>query len=85
MLAWVPHDLHVEDHAEEYPTPGFGLKIWDVGFALTLSIKIAQKPYIIGSLGPKALNYESFEGKGKGSEVSGFAEALELTVWDADV
>ena len=32
---------------------------------LTLSIKIAQKPYIIGSLGPKALKYESFEGKGK--------------------
>ena len=31
---------------------------------LTLSIKIAQKPYIIGSLGPKALKYESFEGKG---------------------
>ena len=30
----------------------------------TLSIKIAQKPYIIGSLGPKALKYESFEGKG---------------------
>ena len=28
----------------------------------TLSIKIAQKPYIIGSLGPKALKYESFEG-----------------------
>ena len=26
-------------------------------------IKIAQKPYIIGSLGPKALKYESFEGK----------------------
>ena len=32
---------------------------------LTLSIKIAQKPYRIGSLGPKALKYESFEGKGK--------------------
>ena len=30
----------------------------------TLSIKIAQKPYIIGFLGPKALKYESFEGKG---------------------
>ena len=30
----------------------------------TLSIKIAQKPYIIGSLGPEALKYESFEGKG---------------------
>ena len=32
--------------------------------SLTLSIKIGQKPYIIGSLGPKALIYESFEGKG---------------------
>ena len=30
--------------------------------AQTLSIKIAQKPYIIGSLGPKALKYESLEG-----------------------
>ena len=30
----------------------------------SLSIKIAQKPYVIGSLGPKALEYESFEGKG---------------------
>ena len=33
-------------------------------FVLTLSIKIAQKPYIIGSLGPKALKYESFDAKG---------------------
>ena len=32
----------------------------------TLCIKIAQKPYIIGSLGPKALKYESFDAKGKG-------------------
>ena len=32
---------------------------------LTLSITIAQKPYIIGSLGPKALKYESFDAKGK--------------------
>ena len=31
---------------------------------LPLSINIAQKPYIIGSLGPKALKYESFDGKG---------------------
>ena len=29
---------------------------------VSLSIKIAQRPYIIGSLGPKALKYESFEG-----------------------
>ena len=33
---------------------------------LTLSIKIAQKRFIIGSLGPKALKYESFDAKGKG-------------------
>ena len=32
---------------------------------LTLSIKIVQKPHITGSLGPKALKYESFEGKAK--------------------
>ena len=32
---------------------------------ITLSIKIAQQPYVIGSLGPKALTYQSFEGKGK--------------------
>ena len=31
---------------------------------LSLSIKVAQKPYIIGSLGPKALKYESFDAKG---------------------
>ena len=29
----------------------------------TRSINIAQKPHIIGSLGPKALKYEPFEGK----------------------
>ena len=38
------------------------LQVW-----LTLSIKIAQKPYMIWSLGPKALKYESFEGKGYAS------------------
>ena len=31
---------------------------------VSLSIKIAQKPYIMGSLGPKALKYESFDAKG---------------------
>ena len=36
----------------------------DCGVSGTLSIKIAQKPYIIASLGPKALTYKSFEGKG---------------------
>ena len=32
---------------------------------LTLSVKIAQKLYIVGSLGPKVLTYKSFEGKGR--------------------
>ena len=33
---------------------------------IALSINIAQKPYILGSLGPTASKYESFEGKGWG-------------------
>ena len=37
---------------------------------LSRSIKIAQKPHIIGSLGPKVLKYESFEGEGM-SKVQG--------------
>ena len=32
--------------------------------AITLRLKIAQKLYIVWSLGPKALNYESLEPKG---------------------
>ena len=32
---------------------------------LTPSIKIAQRSYIVGSLGPKALKYGSVEGKVK--------------------
>ena len=35
--------------------------------SLPLSIKIAQKPFIIGCLGPKAIKYESSEGKGSTS------------------
>ena len=35
---------------------------------LTLSTKIAQNPSIMGSLGPEALKYESFEGKDKDSK-----------------
>ena len=35
-----------------------------IRYEITLSIKIAQKPYIIGSLGPKALKYESLDAKG---------------------
>ena len=34
----------------------------------TLRLKIAQKPYIAWSLGPKALKYESLEPKGKESQ-----------------
>ena len=34
------------------------------GLGSTLRIKIAQKPYTIGSLGPKALKHTSFEGEG---------------------
>ena len=32
---------------------------------LTLRLKMAQKPYIMWSLGPKALTYESLEPSGK--------------------
>ena len=32
--------------------------------SLSLRLKIAQKPYIVWSLGPKALKYESLEPKG---------------------
>ena len=32
---------------------------------ITLGIKIAQKPYIVWSLGPKALIYESLDPQGK--------------------
>ena len=35
--------------------------------SLTLRLKIAQKPYIVWSLDPKALKYESLEPKGKGT------------------
>ena len=43
-----------------------GARVRAVLRAYTLSIKIAQKPYITGSLGPKASKYRSFEGKGQG-------------------
>ena len=35
-------------------------------FGLTIRLKIAQKPCMIGSLGTNAFKYEAFEGKGKG-------------------
>ena len=35
----------------------------DALLSITSGIKIAQKPYTIVSLGPKALKYEFFEGK----------------------
>ena len=31
------------------------------GLKFTLRLKVAQKPYIVWSLGPKALKYESLE------------------------
>ena len=46
---------------------------------ITLSIKIARKPYTIGSLGPKALKYESFEGKGKTTRCCEFLSATLLS------
>ena len=39
-------------------------EVGTVGPAVPLASKQPQKPYRIGSLGPKVLNYESFEGKG---------------------
>ena len=50
--------------------------------SFTLSIKIAQKPYIIGSLGPKALKYESFDAKGylKPDQSPGQASEFLLTL-----
>ena len=41
--------------------------------SISLSIKIAQKPYIMGSLGPKALRSESFEAKGFSASHPGLA------------
>ena len=46
---------------------------------LTLSIKIAQKPHVIGSLGPKASKYESFEGKGKGGSSASTSQILKAS------
>ena len=51
------------------------------GFLLTLSIQIAQKPYIIGSLGPN-LRTESFEGKGKGFNLSYYNTETKLFITD---
>ena len=55
-----------------------------LGWFITLSINIAPESYIIVSLGPKALEYESFEGKGifgvVGFRASGFYGMLWLKV-----
>ena len=48
------------------------------GLSRPLSIKIAQEPYITGSLGPKALKYESFEGKGTSCNGGNGTKALDL-------
>ena len=37
----------------------------DLKEPIALSIKTAQKPYIIGALGPKAFRYESLDAKGR--------------------
>ena len=40
------------------------------GLSLTLRLKIAQKRYIVRSLGPKALKYESLEPWGESPRIS---------------
>ena len=44
------------NHKKELPW-----SLWVKLNCATLRLKIAQKPYIVWSLGPKALNYESLE------------------------
>ena len=44
--------------------PGANLGNWQ-SWTLTLWLKIAQKPYIVWSLGPKAFKCQSLESKGK--------------------
>ena len=51
--------------------------------AFPLSLKIAQKPYIIESLGPKAIKYESLEGKGLGLRVSASGSRVWLPVLES--
>ena len=62
---------HNSPHTQVEPAETVELTLLGVSLLftapLTLSIKIAQKRCIIGSLGPKALKYESFEGKGRES------------------
>ena len=52
----------------------FNVRMWVSG-SLTLGIKTAQKPYMVWSLGPKALIYESLDSSGKASSrLAGFEE-----------
>ena len=44
-------DMHTEPEAERHNKPMY----------LTLRLRIAQKPYMVWSPGPKALQYESLE------------------------
>ena len=47
--------------------------------SFTLRLKIAQQPYIVWSLGPKAFKYESLEPKGYGSltdSLEGFSKRI---------
>ena len=45
----------------KFEVSGFGI--------LTPRLKIAHKPYIVWSLGPTALKYQSIEGKGRALEL----------------
>ena len=60
-----PVRLHEQNHFVSHTChqPGVHPEERTVVVALSVSIKIAQRPFIRGSLGPKALKYESFEGK----------------------
>ena len=50
-------DLKSDPNSEYYPPPKGCCRF-------TLRLTIAQKPYIVWSLGPKALKYASLEAKG---------------------
>ena len=44
-----------------FSCPGLGVSVRVEGFKFTLRLKIAQKLYVLWSLGRKALKYESLE------------------------
>ena len=50
--------------------PGFLLRsVTSLSYHITLGIKTAQKPYIVWSLGPKALMHESLDSWGYGGPI----------------